>query len=290
MPPRRRVYDWAMRFSRTSCLLFVVELSCASTAGTEPVADGAEDRAISARPESGRSSAEIDSPPTVCGNGVKDGGEECDDGNTLTGDGCSGVCQIEDGWVCPRFGEPCMPISACGNGFLSTGEACDDGNTVNGDGCSSDCQHVEPGWQCRVPVKPCTKTCRPDAGACPDGGLAATCGNGIVDPGEECDDGSDVSRMPHNGDSIYGGCTTECTYGAYCGDGVVNGPEDCDDGSEYVGLYGQPGCTYLCTKAKYCGDGVLDSTYGESCDLGADNGVGVCPVCNQSCHITQCPL
>jgi cysteine-rich repeat protein len=30
-----------------------------------------------------------------CGNGVVDGGEECDDGKTLDGDGCSSVCQVE---------------------------------------------------------------------------------------------------------------------------------------------------------------------------------------------------
>jgi len=34
-----------------------------------------------------------------CGNGVKEGGEECDDGNTNNGDGCSSVCKTEGG-VC----------------------------------------------------------------------------------------------------------------------------------------------------------------------------------------------
>lgn len=31
----------------------------------------------------------------ICGNGVIEGGETCDDGNTMNGDGCSSVCQIE---------------------------------------------------------------------------------------------------------------------------------------------------------------------------------------------------
>ena len=35
-------------------------------------------------------------PPTcVCGNGILEPGEECDDGNTVSGDGCSSTCQIE---------------------------------------------------------------------------------------------------------------------------------------------------------------------------------------------------
>jgi len=35
-------------------------------------------------------------PPTTCGNGVAEGTEECDDGNTTSGDGCSATCQLED--------------------------------------------------------------------------------------------------------------------------------------------------------------------------------------------------
>jgi len=31
----------------------------------------------------------------VCGNGVLEGGEQCDDGNTANGDGCSASCQLE---------------------------------------------------------------------------------------------------------------------------------------------------------------------------------------------------
>jgi len=43
-------------------------------------------------------SAEL--PPSDCGNGVIDEGEQCDDGNTFIEDGCSNSCQIEDGWQC----------------------------------------------------------------------------------------------------------------------------------------------------------------------------------------------
>jgi cysteine-rich repeat protein len=34
-------------------------------------------------------------PPAVCGNGMRETGERCDDGNTEAGDGCSAGCQIE---------------------------------------------------------------------------------------------------------------------------------------------------------------------------------------------------
>jgi cysteine-rich repeat protein len=65
---------------------------------------------------------------SVCGNGILETGETCDDGNNVNGDGCSNTCQMEND-------EP-----VCGNGILETGETCDDGNTVSGDGCSSICQ------------------------------------------------------------------------------------------------------------------------------------------------------
>lgn len=43
-------------------------------------------------------SAEL--PPSNCGNGVLNAGEQCDDGNTFLGDGCSNTCQVEAGWEC----------------------------------------------------------------------------------------------------------------------------------------------------------------------------------------------
>jgi len=63
----------------------------------------------------------------VCGNNLMEEGEECDDGNTLNGDGCSIFCTIE------------IPPTVCGNNIMESGEECDDGNILNGDGCSSFC-------------------------------------------------------------------------------------------------------------------------------------------------------
>jgi cysteine-rich repeat protein len=54
-------------------------------------------------------------------------GEQCDDGNTVSGDGCSDICKIE---------------VLCGDTKIHVlaGEQCDDGNTTAGDGCSDTCQ------------------------------------------------------------------------------------------------------------------------------------------------------
>ena len=126
------------------------------------------------------------------------------------------------------------------------------------------------------------------------------CGDGIVDAGEECDDGNGIDNdgctnactRPKCGDSIvqtflgevcddgindgtYGHCGFGCTYWApRCGDGVVdklNG-EACDDGLN-DGSYGS--CTNDCQFAPRCGDGIVQEGY-EECDEGENNGKGTC--------------
>lgn len=36
----------------------------------------------------------------ICGDGFNYGQYECDDGNLISGDGCSKTCKIETGWNC----------------------------------------------------------------------------------------------------------------------------------------------------------------------------------------------
>ncbi len=60
----------------------------------------------------------------LCGNGKLNAGETCDDGNTVSGDGCTAGCKK----------------NVCGDGILHKGvETCDDGNTKSKDGCSDKC-------------------------------------------------------------------------------------------------------------------------------------------------------
>jgi fibro-slime domain-containing protein len=56
---------------------------------------------------------------TVCGNGNVETGEQCDDGNTLAGDGCSPTCQVESGFSCTTVAVadtvPCTQVGDSGN-------------------------------------------------------------------------------------------------------------------------------------------------------------------------------
>jgi len=64
--------------------------------------------------------------PSVCGNETVEGVEECDDGNTEDGDGCSATCEIEAGDI---FGVKFNDINA--NGVLDAGEPNLEGWEIN---------------------------------------------------------------------------------------------------------------------------------------------------------------
>lgn len=90
--------------------------------------------------------------------------------------------------------------------------------------------------------------------------LPPSCGDGAVDPGEECDAG------PENSDS--GVCTLGCKH-ALCGDGLLGPGEGCDDGNDNNG----DACSNECVMAS-CGDAVVQE--GELCDDGNNDDTDAC--------------
>ncbi len=196
-----------------------------------------------------------------CGNGTKENGEACDDGDTSSGDGCSATCTVESGWSCTGTA-PTVCAEVCGNGIVTSGEECDDGNTSNGDGCTSSCDE-QSGWSCTGAPSSCS----------------TTCGDGIPAGAEACDDG--------NADDDDA-CRNTCVY-ATCGDGVVqadgadgvNGTsddEDCDTSGESAS------CDDNCS-AVVCGDQNINESAGEQCDDG--NGANT-DACLNSCAVAAC--
>jgi len=236
--------------------------------------------------------------PQVCGNGVVEGTEECDMGtqnannhackldctNNTCGDGhvCDGMAygctgelyeQCDDGDTIPGDGcdENCI-VEVCGNGVLQTaaGEECDDGqsNSDSGpDACRTDCKNATCGdW-----VVDTGEECDGGSG-CRQNCTLEVCGDGILDPGEECDDGNAVNED---------GCSAACQL-EQCGDGILQAGlgEQCDDGNtENV-----DDCRNDCT-LPYCGDGILDMGQGEQCDDGNNvDGDG----CSANCVAEGC--
>ena len=114
--------------------------------------------------------------------GTTGGDEACDDGNVMAGDGCSDVCQVEDGYVCETPGVACV-FPVCSDGLVQGAETCDDGNDAAGDGCNNACQR-EAGYVCRVPGQACEPM--PRAWVCSSiiygSGDGCDCGCGAADP------------------------------------------------------------------------------------------------------------
>lgn len=139
----------------------------------------------------------------VCGDGVVDDGEECDDGNDDAFDGC----------------EPVMCTFTC-----KTDERCDDENPCTGvETCDLSTHACEPG---AAPAEgdACPRGEDPDgvcrAGVCVDAG----CGNNVVDGDDQCDDGNAV-----NGDGCETDCTFSCTSDEDCATATVcDGDHTCD--------------------------------------------------------------
>jgi len=97
----------------------------------------------------------------ACGDAVVAGGEGCDDGNNLDGDGCGRFCTVEPCWACA--GSP----SACAPAVDGTG--CDDLNPCTGpDTCQAGaCQGGGPTGAACNDGNPCTES---------DACVGTTCG------------------------------------------------------------------------------------------------------------------
>jgi MYXO-CTERM domain-containing protein len=232
---------------------------------------------------------------SLCGNGTLNAGEGCDDGDTDDGDGCSAICQVEDGSACNAsapgdIGDAscasgncdllgnaapgvCEALGVCGNGLLEAGEGCDDGNTATGDGCTDVCQ-VEDGGACNdsAPGELGDASC--DSGNCDTVGNPApgvcealgTCGNGILETGEGCDDGNTTDAD---------GCSVICFIedGGACNTTAPGIVDDASCDSGICDTVGNP-APGVCEGVNTCGNGLLEA--GEGCDDGNATGADGC--------------
>jgi len=106
----------------------------------------------------------------ICGNGIREDGEACDDGDVDTGDGCGPTCVVEPCWTCDD-GEP----SSCAP--LPEGSACDDGDACTApDACRSGAC-ASPARECDDHVACTTDACVPTIGCSnvPDHAACAAC-------------------------------------------------------------------------------------------------------------------
>ena len=222
----------------------------------------------------------------LCGNGVLDPGEECDDGNVVSGDCCSSVCHLEQagcfcddhnvctdtstcdgGGMCQgtgfntdpcQDGNACTAADSCAAGTCVAGPPldCDDHNLCTDDSCdpASGCVHTPKSPGCDD-GDPCTDdSCDPATGECQHTPNTAPC-----DDGNACTTGDRCSAG-----SCQGGPALACDDGNVCttdscdpAHGCVHAPNtlSCDDGN-------------ACTIGDVCSGGRCTGGTARSCDDG----------------------
>lgn len=208
------------------------DASTASTSAPPDSTGGPDSDATAGATSQGSGSSDTD-PEPVCGNGLIEADEACDDA------GQSASCNAD------------CTVAACGDGVINelAGEQCDDGGesgtcnaTCTPAACGDGIFNASAGEQCD------------DAGrtaACNDDCTLAGCGDGSINAaaGEACDDGGESAT-----------CNSNCSL-AGCGDGITNATagEDCDDAG--ASLMCDADCTLV-----QCGDLTINTAAGEQCD------------------------
>lgn len=223
------------------------------------------------------------STPSTCGDGVVDPGEECDFGPANgPGKGCESDCSFSCTASSCAATDPCAGATSCAPVQVSghAGRKCVQGAPLAegapcGDGKA--CAH----------------------GACAPVTIPAGCGDGKLDPGEDCDFGTAANLSGS-------GCEPNCKFSCSIG------PDSCPQGDPCAGpdtctaVHGAPGsgtgqkcqrgaalaacaacgggsiCVAGACSVPRCGDGCLDTAAGEQCD---DGNLVNLDGCDSTCHL-----
>ena len=169
---------------------------------------------------------------TICGNGSVEGNEECDDGNTISGDCCSSTCQTEPPATYYQdsdedlFGNVAVNQQACSvpTGYVSDNTDCDDTQLLYVDGDSD-------GFGAGSPVA-CGVNTNTD---CDDNDNVKFPGNTEVcdNKDNDCDNAVDEG-LTKAADNVFGLCsanTQTCSAGLWSDDVGNYAPvaETCDN-------------------------------------------------------------
>lgn len=201
-----------------------------------------------------------------------------DDGGTTSGGDDSGAGDDTTGGAMPP------PTGSCGNGVIDVGEACDGDSFGMYD---AEIQCLLNGYTGGSAT--CTPSCTVDFTTCSDtpggsGGNPGSCGNDAVDPGEDCDGGTNGETCQSLGfDEGSLSCDNYCMFETSacqtCGDGIIGGSERCDcAGADCTDVQlGRTSCQDLTAPSgeKYTG-GVLGCV--ETCDAFDESGCTEDPV------------
>lgn len=230
--------------------------------------------------------------PSVCGNELLEGGETCDDGNAVGGDGCSAICKLEPVTGHDTCDDATDITFIPGAGGTHAASVVSGTTNLTHDQTFSGCSSSGPDaiFKLTAPIDGVLTASVPVAGfnvslgarsTCPSSTTASlplACSNGSSDDGQE-----EIAIAVTQGQIYYliVDGTTAKELGAFtmlvdvrpsgCGDALTSGGEQCDDGNTING----DGCSSTCTVEVLAG---IDTCPGYTLPLagaGADPRTGV---------------
>jgi cysteine-rich repeat protein len=219
-------------------------------------------------------------PCAACGDGVQEGAEQCDDGNTEAADGCSATCQNE-----------------CGDFAISGVEECDASAGSDSDCCTSVCRFAPLAAPCAddgdsFTADECSAegecTHRDNSNDCDDEDFCTVqdhfVGIQCLGSARDCDDGNpctDDSCSSQQGACLHIANSAPCSDGRFCttNDSCFSGlcggdPYDCDDGDQCTSdacVEVVDSCSSL-SVASSCDDGLF-CTVSDVCSGGSCTGI-----------------
>ncbi len=222
----------------------------------------------------------------VCGDGVIEGAETCDDLGTNAGDGCSDTCTLEPGWDC--MGQPtvCVDIDECAQQTdnCDTNATCT--NMMGSFTCTCNTGFEGNGVTCTDIDECTTNTDNCDTNAmCTNntGSFSCACNTGFSGNGVTC---ADIDECAANTDDCDGLATCSNTTGSYsctCPTGYMgtgHGTNGCTDVDECTAGTDTCDTNAMCTNtagaftcacnAGFTGDG-MTCTDVDECANGGDN-------------------
>jgi len=202
-------------FNAASSRSFSSRSSARSSATSVPVFFLSSSSRVSSAASVAVTSSRASSAPQVavivCGNGIVEGTEQCDDGNLSNADACTTQCQLSPYWI---------NASSVPSGYVRSSSP-------------SGAVSSAPAFVALNPARP--------------GFNPLYCGNGQLDTGEECDIGSQNSDLPNascRSDCLFARCTdgvVDAAKGEQCDDGNAYAGDGCSADCRIEQFAGQPG-------------------------------------------------
>ena len=185
----------------------------------------------------------------VCGDGVVNADEECDDGGGVAGDGCAADCTIEAGFVCSGEPSVCTDVDECADGTADCDVNATCTNTPGAFHCTCNEGYFGTGETCED-----LDECALGLGDCEgahvtcvnlSGSFACECLPGFSGDGVTCIDVDECAEGTAGCDAVATCTNTEGSFTCRCPPGFTGDGFTCADIPPTIAITDPPNLSFL---------------------------------------------